>query len=373
MFEEYDFGTIEKEKLDFVREVFPKLDTRHGSLIHVATAAQSYEDSMLYLAMDFILNQTFASTANREYLIKRAADRGLAPKEATHAVGLGIFTKGDGSGYTGLPEGERFTCGDYVWVITEEQGDGRYLLTCETAGDAPNGYTGKLIPIQGISGLATALLDSIRIFGEEAEDTEVFRKRYFDSFKNVAYGFNKIEYIQVINSLDGVGAVKPFRATKVEKNGIIVPKSPGHVTVAILDSKFGIPTQELINSVQTAIDPIQNQGDGIGLAPIDHEVHIIPAVKNNISVGVNLSFKEGITFADCKSYIVETIEKYLQELNEKWENNDIIVRVVQIEARLLNLTDYIVDVNNITLNGKRENITLDKLEIVGLSEVVNNG
>ena len=28
MFEEYDFSTIEKEKLDFVREVFPKLDTR---------------------------------------------------------------------------------------------------------------------------------------------------------------------------------------------------------------------------------------------------------------------------------------------------------------------------------------------------------
>ena len=125
--------------------------------------------------------------------------------------------------------------------------------------------------------------------------------------------------------------------------------------------------------MQTAIDPIQNQGDGIGLAPIDHEVHIIPAKLNSISVGVNLTFKEGITFADCKSYIVETIEKYLQELNEKWEENDIIVRVVQIEARILNLTDYIVDVNNITLNGKRENITLDKLEIVGLSEVVNNG
>ena len=60
-------------------------------------------------------------------------------------------------------------------------------------------------------------------------------------------------------------------------------------------------------------------------------------------------------------------------MNEKWGDNDIIVRVAQIEARLLNLTDYIVDVNNITLNGKRENITLDKLEIVGLSEGVNNG
>ena len=88
---------------------------------------------------------------------------------------------------------------------------------------------------------------------------------------------------------------------------------------------------------------------------------------------MNLSFKEGISFDDCKSYIVEVIEKYFQELNEKWEDNDIIVRVVQIEARILNLTDYIVDVNNITLNGERENIVLDRLEIAGLSEVVNNG
>lgn len=373
MFEEYTYDTIENEKLDFIKRIFSKLDTRKGSLIHVATAGNSYEDAMIYIALEYILKETFASTASREGLVLRAADRGLAPKEVTYAVGQGIFLKADGNPCTGISLGERFNCGDFTWKITEEQGNGRYLLTCETAGDSPNGYVGKLVPLQGVKGLATATLDSIKIFGEEAEDTETFRKRYFDSFKNVAYGFNRIEYVQVINDVDGVGAVKPFRATKIDENGIMIPKSPGHVTVAILSSKFDIPTAELINSVQTLIDPEQNTGEGIGLAPIDHEVHIIPAVKKNVDVELSLAFKEGISFEDCKSYVVETIEKYFQELNQKWETETLIIRVVQIEARLLNLSDYIVDVNSITLNGNRENVNLEALEIASLGEVTNNG
>ena len=44
------------------------------------------EVALLYLGLDFVLQATYISSAPREYLIKRAAERGLSPKPASAAV-----------------------------------------------------------------------------------------------------------------------------------------------------------------------------------------------------------------------------------------------------------------------------------------------
>ena len=38
------------------------------------------------IQLDAVLNETFADTAGREYLVRRAAERGLAPKAASAAL-----------------------------------------------------------------------------------------------------------------------------------------------------------------------------------------------------------------------------------------------------------------------------------------------
>ena len=53
-------------------------------------------------------------------------------------------------------------------------------------------------PFLYVEGLETASLTEILIPGEDDEDVETFRERYFSSFKNEAFGGNKADYINKV-------------------------------------------------------------------------------------------------------------------------------------------------------------------------------
>lgn len=340
MYENKTYESILQEKL---ARVASSLDKREGSIIFDALAPNSLESAMIYVALDSILNETFADTASREYLIKRCAERGIAPLPATAAVGIGEFSMD-------VPIGSRFSGDKYNWTVTERISTGQFYLTCETLGADPNSYTGLLIPIEYIDGLATAQLTSIAIHGEDEESTEALRLRYLNSFANQSYGFNRAQYVAVTEALPDVGGCKPYRAW----NG------PGTVKLVITNSEYGVPSLELISSVQTAIDPTQNSGEGIGLAPIDHEVTVEGVTGTTINVSTSLTFASGWSLEECLPYIEEAIDTYYTELNSTWSKEAaLIVRVSQIEARLLNIAG-IVDITGTTINGQTANITLDK-------------
>ena len=249
-----------------------------------------------------------------------------------------------------IPVGTRFSCDKYNWAVTEKIESLKYYLTCETAGADPNGYTGQLIPIEYIEGLATAELTSIVINGEDEEATETLRLRYLNSFENQSYGFNRGQYIEVTEALPGVGGCKPYRAWK----------GPGTVKLVITGSDYQPPSDTLINTVQTAIDPTQNSGDGIGLAPIDHEVTVVGAAGTTVNISTTLTFASGWNLTECLPYIQSALDAYYLELNSTWSKEaGLIVRVSQIESRLLALAG-IVDISGTTLNGQAGNLTLDK-------------
>ena len=341
MYEDKTYESLLQEKL---ARVASSLDKREGSIIFDALAPNSLESAMIYVALDTILTETFADTASRDYLILRCRERGITPLPATCAVGLGEFSMD-------VPIGARFSCDKYNWVVTEaaDEGQHKYHMTCETAGADPNGYTGQLIPIEYIEGLATAELTEILINGEDEEDTETLRLRYLNSFANQSYGFNRGQYIEVVEALPGVGGCKPYRAWD----------GPGTVKLVITDSNFQPPSPELIQQVQTTIDPTQNSGDGIGLAPIDHEGTVVGANGTEINVKANLAFEEGWDLEECRPYIEAALDAYYRELNSTWRSESgLLVRVSQIESRLLALTG-IVDVFGTTVNGQAGNVQLD--------------
>ncbi len=340
MYEDKTYEAILQEKL---ARVASYLDKREGSIIYDALAPNSFESAMLYVALDTILNETFADTASREYLIKRCAERGITPLAATYAVGVGEFNMN-------VPIGARFSCDKYNWAVTEKIEDNKFYLTCETAGADPDNYLGALIPIDYIDGLTAAALTSISINGEDEESTDALRARYLNSFTNQAYGFNRAQYISVTEALPGVGGCKPYRAW----NGA------GTVKLVITDSEYQPPSEALINTVQTTIDPTQNSGDGVGLAPIDHEVTVVGAAGTTINVSTTLTFQSGWDLNECKPYIEAALDGYYSELNATWANeNYLIVRIAQIEARLLGITG-IVDISNTKINNQTGNLSLDK-------------
>lgn len=352
MFEEYTFEVILNAMLARVPDT---IDKRQGSIVYNALAPAAVELQNMYINLDVILNETFADTASREYLIKRAEERGIIPYPATHCIVKGEMTPSN----LEINIGERFSLDNFNYIVTEKISDGNYKLQCEETGAEPSYVLGQLIPINYIQGLEYAEITEILIPGEDEESTEDFRKRYFLSVQTEAFGGNVIDYKYKTKSIDGVGGVKVYP----------VWNGGGTVKLVIQNSLFQQPSLTLINQVQTMIDPTQNSGTGLGIAPIGHVVTVVGVGVEDIDIVSEITLQDGYVWEDVKDLAEQTINQYLLELNSDWENqNNIIVRISQIETHLLNISG-IIDVADTEINNVAENYQAQANNIVALNSL----
>lgn len=355
MYENITFETILQRMLDRVPNSF---DKREGSIIYDALAPAAVELQHMYIELDVILQETFADTASRENLIRRAAERGITPFEATKAVVVGEFTPTT----LEIPIGSRFSCEDVNYVVTEKIVNGKYYLESEMAGDIGNIGDGTLIMIDNINGLASAKITEISIYGENEESTETFRNRYFASLQSEAFGGNKADYKAKTKAQGGVGGVKVYGAQ--EWNG------GGTVKLVVQSSNFDVPSDNLIETLQETIDPVDNSGTGNGTAPIGHHVSVVPVMGKTIDITINLTYEDNYNWSLVESDVYTELDNYFKELNQSWEDIDnIIVRISQIESRLLSVKG-VLDVGGTTINGRAENLQLDK-DAVAIRGIVN--
>ena len=331
MYEHVTYEDILQRMLDKIPN---NMDKREGSIIYDALAPAALELQLMYIELDVIMNEAFADTASREYLIRRANERGIIPEPATNAVLKGVFTP-----TTVDILGNRFSCGNLNYVAIEKITDGEYKMECETVGVDGNSSFGQIIPIDYIEGLESAELTEILIPGEDEEDTEVFRERYFQSFESQAFGGNVADYKLKTNAINGVGNTK---VTPVWDGG-------GTVLLTIINSNFEAASEELIQSVQETIDPTKD-ASGKGIAPIGHIVTVNTVEEVPVNVTTSITYETDYSFDVLKTQIDEVIENYLAELRKTWGNNeDLIVRSSQIDARLLDVVG-IVDIQNTHVN-----------------------
>ncbi len=144
----------------------------------------------------------------------------------------------------------------------------------------------------------------------------------------------------------------------------------GTVKIIFLDSDYSIPTTELIDKVQTTLDPVQNQGKGFGFAPVGHVVTVLGAKDIEITIETKLLLKRGLTIGQVQEDIKKVLSEYLKQLRKEWhEDDNTIVRISQIEARILNV-EGVADLFNTKINDKEENLTLESEEVPILKEVV---
>ena len=88
MYEDRTYNAILAEAQGKIPDGIQK---NEGSLVYNALSALAYEIERLYIEADFILEQTYAATADYEHLKLRAADRGMYPYEATSTRVKGEF------------------------------------------------------------------------------------------------------------------------------------------------------------------------------------------------------------------------------------------------------------------------------------------
>ncbi len=391
MYENVSYENILERMLGSVPD---KLDKREGSVIWDTHSPTAIELQILYLELDAILREAYGNTASREFLIRRCRERGIVPYEATRAVLKGEFAPADID-----VTGQRFNIGSINFIVTEKIADGEYQVQCETPGTAGNRQLGAMIPIDYIEGLEAAELTEILIPGEDEEETEALRARYFDSFNEKAFGGNAQDYLDKVNAIPGVGSVKVARVW----NGDIRPAemipsvvvkawykdtvgtleaeaaswlsavytaasekkltTGGTVLLTILNSDFGAASDTLVQTVQQTMDPAENAGEGCGAAPIGHVVKVESAKAAAITVKTNITFDTGYGWTNLQSAIEDAVSGYLLELRKSWAASPYLtVRVSQLETRLLGIKG-IVDIGGTRINGAAENLSLGKYEI----------
>lgn len=345
----YEHMTFEFIMERLLSRVPSTMDKREGSVIYDALAPAAVELANGFIQLDTVLNETFADTASLYYLKKRASERGILQIPATNAILQGEFTPAD----LIIPVGSRFSCDTLNYVITEQTGNGIYELMCESVGTEGNLHFGTLIPIDYIDGLQTAELTELLIPAKNDEDVESLRSRYFDSIDSQSFGGNVADYKEKVNSISGVGGVK---VTPVWNGG-------GTVKLTIMDSTSNVPSEELIELVQNTMDPVNHSGEGFGLAPIGHKVTVVGIKYRTVDIATNITYQEKWNWESAKTYILNAIDQYFHEINQKWDENDnLIVRISQLESRLLDC-EGVLDVSGTTLNGSASNLSLATDEI----------
>ena len=341
--------TYENILESMLNNVPDNVDKREGSIIYDALAPQAAELAKAYIELDIIMDETFVDTASMQYLMLRCKERGVSIKDATPAVIEGTFTPDDAE----IDIGARFNCNDVNYTVTGKLNNGKYRLECETAGAVGNIYSGFLLPIQYIEGLETAQITTLLIPGEDADDTDSLRERYYDNLKSQAFGGNIADYKAKVKALNGVGGV---RVTPVWNGG-------GTVKLTIIDSEYNVPSKTLVDAVQEAIDPAEGHGKGVGIAPIGHVVTVEGVVSRTINIKTKVTFATGWNWESSENMIKKAIESYFEEVSREWENSEAsVVRISQVENKILNLS-CTLDIEETSINNITANIQLNANEI----------
>lgn len=333
IFDDNTFENVLERNLDRIPDEF---DKREGSVIYDAIAPMAIEISLLYSYLDFLFKNAFGDTANRYWLIERAKERGIEPYKATKAVIIGRFD-------AKLNIGDRFFIDDIYYTVSKLQKEEKelffYKLICNEEGSIGNIEGGKLTPTRTIRNLNLAEIYKLAILGEDEEDTEDFRERYFETIKSIAYGGNIDDYRKKVKAIDGVGLVKV----------IPVWNGGGTVKLIITDSEFKEPTSELISKVQEIIDPIPFHQKGVGVAPIGHYVTVVGAKSKKINITCEILKSRDSNLEEIKIEIEKDVDEYFKTQRKKWATYEKVDSNIYVEndIRLAKITSIVLNVADV--------------------------
>lgn len=321
MFEEKTFDVILSDMLSAAPD---GIDISVGSIFYDAVVPVAAELAKLYKACSKVASEMFPDTASREYLIRRGAEYGIKPIEATRAVLRGEFD-------IYIPEGSKFTLSDYVYTIGKITADNTYSkeyeVICDTPGTKPNsvGY-GDLIPVSYIQGLSYSRARGIITPGQDEESTEAFRVRVLRAAAGVPFGGNAADYIKYVSAIDGVGGVKVFPAYA----------GGGTVKIVVQAKNYGVPSSSLINSIKNTLDPTNKTGLGFGIAPIGHSVAVEGVNSYTVTIKTSVTYATGWNQSTASSLISSAVSKYVSALAAKWASVDnCIIHIADIDSAIL--------------------------------------
>lgn len=329
------------------------LDKREGSMIQTALGAGAYSLEEFYLDLDKVQRGGAIQTAVGEDLDNLAVLANVERYPASPAVRLGEFNLAD------IPIGARFSTidgGDSVnFTVTSKVGPGQYQLTCETPGVIGNSYTGPILPITVIPGLTSAQITGILVPGDDREGEEALRERVISALRERPFGGNVADYKRVVLAIDGVGAVQVYPTWD----------GGGTVKLSVMGADWMPASEQLVETVQNAVDPPPNQGLGYGTAPIGAAVTVTAPETVAVDVSAILTLRAGYTVEQMQPLVESAVEEYLLGVRREWAQPDADrltsyscwVYLARVVSAILQVPG-VVNATGVTLNGGTADLQL---------------
>ena len=243
-------------------------------------------------------------------------------------------------------------------MISEEEHT--YRIGCDSPGAEPNRILGDLEPIEFVEGFEWGKILKCTLEGTDQEETENYRARILNMYNYRGCAGNREYYKSRIKEMSGVYGCKLNRVSAPEDK----------IAITIIGSDFRMPSNDIIDTVQTEVDPVVNSGEGVGIAPIGHRVLISGVGETEVNIKTNIAYDSGYSYDDLKSYITQAVDDYLLELRKKWEDSDtIVVRILQIEAAIVKI-DGIIDVTGTTINNTEQNLQITNGTVPVRGEII---
>ena len=369
--EKYTFDYLIDSALDRIPDT---IDKREGSIIYDALAPACFELANYYLELGRLLNNTYAATAVDEFLDLRVAEQGLTRYDSSFAERKGVFTNNLdlpmniplGARFSSVTDTEEEAITFVVIREVEEGVAGEYVLQSEKKGTIGNQYVGTIIPITFIQNLKTAYVSEVLTPGRNSETDEELRSRYLQILQTKSFGGNVTQYDQMIRDISGVGEVQVYP----------VWNGGGTVLLSVIDTSYLPIDATFKNFIKNEVDPDEFTGEGMGLAPIGHEVTVSTPETYIVNFSFNLDLAQGYGIEQIRPYVISTLENYFTDLRKSWgvaddENKySVAIYIAKINSILLNI-EGIANVTGTTINNTEVDLIIDqtaednKLPILG--------
>lgn len=312
------------------------VDKREGSIIYDALAPCAYFLAQQFFQLENFVDLVLADTAVGEYLDRAVHAFGVSRKSATAAVRLMITSEPVGLG-------SRWTSNNLVYTVTLDLGENQYEVTCETAGDIGNQYSGKVDSLSGITGISAELTEIITA-GADEESDDALRERFLTKVRQPATSGNAYHYQQWALEVPGVGNAKVFP----------LDDGPGTVTVLVVDDDGEI-SDVLPGMVSEHIESVR---------PIGATVTVSAPTALELKVSANILLDGSKTMGQVTESFRTSLEGYLKEtVFEVYR-----LSYAKIGSLLLD-TPGVEDFESFTLNGGTGNIAVGSKQVPVIGNV----
>ncbi len=323
------------------------LDKREGSVIYDALAPAALEVAVLYSWLEYLYDQSFAQTADREYL-ERLVAPWISPYPATKAKVRAEFYSATNQKMN-IDIGARFNLDKLNFAVTKKIEDGVFELECEESGTIGNVHEGELIPIEYIENLAKSNVVALLERAFEAEDTEHLRERFLKKVREPATSGNVYHYTRWALEVEGVGAAKVFP----------LHAGAGTVKVLVINAAKELADSGLIAKVYQHIESVRPIGATVTVGTPSHK---------DIVISATITKTAGANIEDIKNDFERALKDFFKELIFSAE----YLSYAKVGNLILQVPE-VMDYANLVINGSAANIPIGSEEILNLVSVELEG